>query len=239
MTTQRTGQRIWTTLAILLAVMVLASGCATPEPAGSSWNSSTGTLRFGDQSGGHYTEFESDGTVVQVGNAVVWEDLAIAVGQVKLPGVSDPTWTAYKGGRVLSFSKAADNEISFTAQVPHGYKEGSDMEFHLHLAYPATGTGDSRWIFTYSWANKDEDYPGETPHPADIASPNNADVHQYAEILDPIDGTGKTISSVLICSLMREGTDAVNDDYDEAIYLVSADFHYQRDTGGSRLEGSK
>ena len=196
-------------------------------------------LSVGDVTGGNYLDLEPDGTLHFIGNATVWDDLPIDIGKVKLPGVSDPTWVAYKGGRVLSFSKSADNIFTFIAQTPHAYKEGSNMEFHLHLAYPNAGTGDTRWVFTHSWANAGTDFPSESTVTTDIASPNDADNHQFAEIASSITGTGKTISSLLICSLMREGTDAVNDDYDEVVYLISADFHYERDTVGSRIEKVK
>lgn len=197
-----------------------------------------GTKRFGDNAGGNYTEIEADGTVVAVGDAVVWGNLSIAMGEVKLPGVSDPSWTAYKGSYVLTFAKAADNIASFSAQMPHGYKQGSDIEFHLHLAYPDNGAGGSRWVFTHSWANMGAAFPGETTVPLTVASPEITDQHQYSEIAT-LSGAGKTISSILLCSIMREGTDAVNDTYDDVSYLVSMDFHYQRDTNGSRLENSK
>ncbi len=36
----------------------------------------------------------------------VWDDLQVNLGAVKLPGVSDPTWTAYKGGRVAPHAGA-------------------------------------------------------------------------------------------------------------------------------------
>ena len=42
------------------------------------------------------------------------------------------------------------------------------------------------------------------------------------------------MSSVLLCSLQRKGTDAVNDTYDDDIYVVAMDFHIEMDTVGSR-----
>lgn len=197
-----------------------------------------GDTRLGD-SDTNYSEFETDGTLHFNGNATVWDDLQVNISSVRLPASGAPVWTAYKGGYVLSFSKSADNKIYFTAQIPHSYKEGSDIEFHLHLAYPNAGTGDIRWNFTYSWANMGSDFPAETTVTTDIASPNDADNHQYAEIAASISGTGKTISSVLLCSLEREGTDAVNDDYDDVVYLVALDFHFEKDTVGSRQEAVK
>lgn len=179
------------------------------------------------------TRIEPDGTLVFIDDAIVWDDLQVNLGTVKLPGVSDPTWTAYKGGRVLAFNKAQDNIITFTAQLRHSYREGSDIEFHLHTAYPDSNAGDVRWILTYSWANPEEDFPAETTVTTDIASPANQDQHNFDEIIAAIDGAGKKISSVLICSLMREGTDGA-DDYDNDVYLAALDFHFQKNMVGSR-----
>ena len=123
--------------------------------------------------------------------------------------------------------------------MPHSYKEGSDIEFHLHCVFPDGNAGDVRWNFTHSWANIGADFPAETTVTTDIASPADADNHQQDEIADPITGTGKTISSILLCSLQREGTDGVNDDYDNDVYLAALDFHFEKDMVGSRTEASK
>lgn len=195
-----------------------------------------GICKFGEDTT-NFTEFESDGTVKFNGTATVWDDVQVNIGNVRT-GSSTPTWTAYKGSEILAFDKSQDNKIFFTAQLPHEYKEGSDICFHIHLAYPDSGTGDTRWIFTYSWANIGSDFPTESTVTIDIASPEDTDNHHYAEIAPLISGTGKTMSSVLLCSLTREGTHA-NDDYDDDAYLVALDFHVEKDTVGSRTEITK
>lgn len=184
------------------------------------------------------TRIEPDGTLVFIDDAIVWDDLQVVLGTVKLPGVSDPTWTAYKGGYVLAFNKAQDNIITFTAQLRHSYFEGSDIEFHVHTAYPDSNPGDVRWIFTYSWANQYSNFPVEISVTKDIASPADQDHHSFDEIVASIDGTGKEISSILICSLTRKGTDPV-DDYDNDVYLAALDFHFQKNMIGSREQLTK
>ncbi|KKL70702.1 hypothetical protein LCGC14_2102290 [marine sediment metagenome] len=166
----------------------------------------------------------------------VWDDQQVAVTSVKLPGVSDPSWTAYKGSYVLTFAKGADNIISFIVQMPHRYKEGSDIDFHIHTCWPDGAAGDTIWNFTHSWANIDDDFPAETTVAAvTIASPANQDNLQLDTIAATITGSGKKISSVILCSLQREGT-AVADDYDNVTYMVALDFHVPRNTLGSRTK---
>ena len=168
-----------------------------------------------------------------------YDNVTIDIASTKLAGVSDPTWTAYKGGYVLSFAKAADNIAYFTAQLPHSYEEGADFEFHIHIAHAdAEASVNSRWNLTYSMAAIDSDFPAETTASATVASPNDADKHEVAEIAGTIDGTNAGISTCLICSIQREGTH-VDDDYDDDIYLVSMGFRITKDSPGSINELSK
>jgi len=98
---------------------------------------------FGDFDAGNYSELEDDGTLELHGDATVWEDQQVSIGAVG-KGASFPADTLYKGSQVLAFNKAQLNQIYFTAQLSHKYEEGSEIEFHIHLAYPDNGAGSSR-----------------------------------------------------------------------------------------------
>ncbi len=166
----------------------------------------------------------------------VWNDLSIAMSQARTPASLAPTWTPYKGTQVPAYSATQVNVLYFSAQLPHSYKEGTNIEFHIHLAYPDAVAGNSVWYFTYSWANDNEAFPAPSNSgQVVIASPGIIDDHQRDEIIASIDGTGKKISSVLLCSIQRTGTHG-DDNYGNIIYLVSADFHHQIDTIGSRTQ---
>ncbi len=166
----------------------------------------------------------------------VYDDMQISMANVKTPASSAPTWTPYKGSEVPAFSKTATNVLYFSAQMPHSYDEGTNIEFHIHVAYPDNGAGNSVWYMTYSWANIDGAFPAASNSGnVIVASPATADYHDDPSIVASINGAGKTISSVLLCSISRLGGDG-SDDYDNVIYLVSGDFHYQKDTIGSRQQ---
>jgi len=170
----------------------------------------------------------------------VWDDQQVSLGAVGF-GASAPDWVSYKGGKVLGFDKAQNNEITFIAQITHKYKVNEDIEFHIHLAYPDGNSGNTRWTLTYSWANITGQFPTETSVSATIASPAEIDNHQVAEIAATISAAGADqggISSVLICSLTRDGSDAA-DTYDNDVYMVALDFHVPLNTIGSRQEASK
>ena len=59
-----------------------------------------------------------------------------------------------------------------------------------------------------------------------------------ADTIVTLDGTGKKISSILVCRLFRDGAHA-SDTYAGAALLSECDFHFQADTLGSRIEWVK
>jgi len=168
---------------------------------------------------------------------VVYDDLRFPAGSVKGAGAFPPTDTAYKGGIVPAFSTGPNNEsIQFVAQLPHTYKQGTDIVFHLHWTIPVSGAGGGaenvKWDFTYSWANVGSAFPAQSS--ATITVDVQADVlddHMIDNIVT-ISGTGKNISSMIVCSLTRDV--GVANDYANDAYFLEADFHFQIDTLGSR-----
>ena len=71
--------------------------------------------------------------------AEVWDDLRVAASAVRVPAVGGPDWAQVsdtgKGSTgifSLFFSPTAEESVYFPAQLPHGYKQGSDIEFHVH-----------------------------------------------------------------------------------------------------------
>ena len=169
----------------------------------------------------------------------LWDDVPVTINNARIPTSNAPTWTSYKGGQVLAFGASSDEILYFTAQLPHWYKESSDLEFHLHLSYPNGNAGYSMWRMTHSWCNITGAFPTQTIVTGQAYAPGVADMHQLFELAETIDGTDKTISSILLCSLERVGTDVVYDTYGSSVYLTSMDFHIQKDTSGSREELKK
>lgn len=191
-----------------------------------------GDARLGD--GTNYSEFEADGTLHMIGNATVFNDLVVNLSNVKAPAANPPTYTAYKGSEVPAFSAADPNVLYFSVQMPHWWKEGTDLKFHIHVAYPNANAGNSVWQLTYSWANIDAVLPAPTTVSATVAASGVTDKHVIHDIAT-ISGAGQTISSVLLCSISRLGNNA-SDTYASVIYGLNADFHIEMDTLGSRQE---
>lgn len=167
-----------------------------------------------------------------------WNDLQINMSNARLPSALAPTYRPFFSSQVPAFSDTQINVLYFSAQLPHSYLEGSDIEFHIHVAYPDAQAGNSVWYFTYSWANGGDEFAVALSSTVTVASPTVANRHQLIELNTAIDGTGKEISSVLACSIQRTGTSG-SDTYPNEIYLLSGDFYYQSDTLGSRTRLAK
>jgi len=180
----------------------------------------------------------------QAGTAVftdtIWDDQQVNLGSVGV-GSSAPTWTAYRGGEVLAFDKAQSNLIYFNIQLSHKYKLGSNIEFHLHTVAPNDTAGTVGWVMTHSIADINEEFPVETTISAvETIGLESGNMHQFFEISANI-GTAAELSSIIICSLYRDGPAAVaaSDTYNNDIYLVALDAHIELDTVGSRTELTK
>ena len=173
---------------------------------------------------------------------VVWDDIRTPVQAIRLGGSQPPSEVAFKGSYVLSFPSNLDKTLYFIVQLPHSYKQGEDIEFHLHQVIPTSGAGagaeNVKWDFTHSWANMGDVFPAETTVSATIDVQSDvADTHYLEEIAATITGTSKTVSSMILCSLTRDVS--VANDYTDSVYVTEVDFHFPINTMGSRQEGVK
>ena len=167
-----------------------------------------------------------------------WEDLRVPVSTVVVnPANSKPDWVAFVGNtRALGFDNTASEWVSFSAQLPHNYLQGSDIEAHLHWSATDGSAGGVRWVLDYTWANIGSPFPAIASL-AETSAAASANTHTYCD-LEWITGTGKTVSSVLMCRLWRDVAHT-DDDYAADAALLEFDFHYQVDGFGSENEDSK
>jgi hypothetical protein len=86
----------------------------------------------------------------------------------------------------------------------------------------------------YTWANINGTFGNTTIEtrdvPTGVDAANDHLVHNVPE--NGIDGTGYTISSILVCRLFRQA--ALADNYADPIWIYEFDIHYEIDTIGSR-----
>lgn len=186
------------------------------ESSGSTFADSTATANDGSITGTESTHFE-------------WID-----GHVGAPNIGSL-------GVVLPFfSNTTRNELYFTAQLPHGWREGSNIEPHIHWVPPTNGGVGERvtWGLEYSWASVGDVFGNTTILTGSTVGPTDEDLvayKHYVTDLGTIDATGKTLSSMLVCRVFRDPLD-VNDNYGDFATLLEIDFHYEVDSLGSQEE---
>lgn len=196
-------------------------------------------MQFGGRT--NNTEIEADGTLTFNGAAVVWDDLRVPLTSGR-PGASNPPDFEAFSGTIFQFAfddeGVNEDEIYFSAQLPHSYKQGTDILPHLHWApqeNPADASHDVvRWGFEYEWQSIGSAFAGTTTVYVD-GEMGATDIkgHIYTPF-SAMTGTGKTISSMIIGRLFRNSTHA-NDTYDsKKAFALEFDFHFQLNMVGSR-----
>ena len=174
----------------------------------------------------------------------MWDDLRVVPGVLDRPGNNDPairTWQPGGGGTTFYvWGFAASKEGFFTCQLPHGYLEGSDIKMHTHWSPGADGVGENghtvAWKLDYSWANTDAAFPvSATANMTDACSGTNH-LHELSPEVT-VSGTGKTVSSMLVCRFYRDSGDSWVGSGNPI--LLEFDIHIQMDAVGSRTSLAK
>lgn len=188
----------------------------------------------------------NEGILHMSGNATVWDDLRISGSAARL-GSTAPTLSAFLGAgniKALTFDAGQHDEIHFEVQMPHDWKQGTNIYPHVHWTPATADAGNVVWQLDYTWASHSGTFGASATLTSD-ATPagGTAWVHKMTELKDGsgnnyIAGTGQTISSMLVCRLHRDagaGTDTLA----AAVSFLEFDIHYERDTLGSRTATAK
>ena len=201
-----------------------------------------GVTKIGDISNGNNTKIESDGTIVFEGEAEVWDDLRVSMDKGSSSASLAYSPGESSGGQIWYFRDAKGLEtLSFQVQLPHSYKEGPNIYPHLHWTPLNSGSGNVEWNLDYTWVNYDSTTPLAFPSTTTSTIVETGPFTIRTHLITPLttgnvglDGTGKKISSILICRLWRNSNNSA-DTYQNDAGLLSLDFHYQINTVGSRL----
>ena len=202
------------------------------------------TIRMGNSAGSSYTEVEQDGTIEFIGDAVVWEDLRFPATQTTVGGTKDPDFVQFQddgagsqGVFTYAFSPTVEEELYFVAQMPHAWKIGTDLHPHVHWTPTNTNVGSVSWGMEYTWQSINGTFGNTTIISTSDPADGTAYKHQLTS-LPTISAAGITgVSSILVCRIFRDATASLGqDDYDTDADLLEIDFHFQKDTVGSRQE---
>ncbi|WP_338357484.1 hypothetical protein [Yeosuana marina] len=222
-----------------------------------------GNTKIGD--GTNNTYIEADGSLSYQGAATRWDDLRVSVNTVKIGSswwagtIESAAWGTFLGGtELIWFYDGTDADaVYFTVQMPHGWKEESNIYPHVHWTNKsAPGTARVTWALEYTWSNVGAGFSFMTPTTITgttvATDPTGRSIAVNEHVITPlkidsvggtltsgIDASGKTISSMLICKLYRKGSTGTADNYTGAAGLIEIDFHYQIDSDGSREQYTK
>ena len=198
----------------------------------------------------------SNPTIKEVGTPlneqVVWTDLFINSGLFKFRGTSDPVWRDWQPNgsgatfRLLKFNQS--DEIFFSCQMPHEYKEGSEIHAHVHWTPCDRGIAEAghnvAWKLDYTVANINGTiFPSSTTLDMTDDFHDTNEYHEVAAAATTIPGSYSgedlTISHMLVCRLYRDTGDTWVGTGANAPALLQSDFHYQKDMAGSREQWVK
>lgn len=141
-----------------------------------------------------------------------------------LPGISGPEIYFFRDGQGVE-------AMSFTMQLPHNWKEGTNIFPHIHWVPKYSGSGNIKWNLDYSWADLDDTTPQSFPAITTTSVVVTGPFIQNKHLLSPltsgnvgISGAGKHYSSILICRIWRDSGDGA-DTYQADAGGLSVDFH--------------
>lgn len=196
---------------------------------------------------------EADGTFRLDNSATVWNDLMVFPDATTKGGSNPPEWgTAFMrnaGGTSMGvylwmFAPNQEEELHFTVQIPHDYKEGTALYPHVHWT-TATGTPSGSnvvWGLEYTLIAVGGSFPNTTiittnTLVSECGTPSGTAQHLISGF-SSVSGAGIGISSVLVCRLFRATGDAA-DTFPNDVGLLGFDIHYEQDTQGSRNQWTK
>ena len=162
----------------------------------------------------------------------VWDDLRAPANGINPVGSLSPATPNTTDGS-LTFGKG--NVVAVWFQMPHHWKEGTDLHVHIHWSKQTTNNGIVKWQMKYKWANIGDVMPAFSAlSDGTEVIPNSDTVDKHALLeWTPIDGNGKTLSSMLCVYLVRT---AAGDTFTGDVNLYEIDIHYQIDSLGSTSE---
>ena len=239
-------------LLILLALVPFIVNGQTPEPLVElakyhNYNRlfEMADLNFTNITEGVYTQPTIESESINAGamyyTDTYWDDLRVPLSNTRLnPALTEPDFED-NGTGLFAWGFDADGDstevLNFIAQLPHSYKEGTNIDAHLHWQPETTNTGDVVWKLNYAFASIDSSFSAVDSFWVVQAGAGVALGHQVVEFGD-IDGTDIKISAIIMGNLSRVG-DHTEDDFTGIADGLEIDFHYQIDQPGSSNEYSK
>ena len=139
---------------------------------------------------------------------------------------------------------AEGDYVEFSCQLPHSYKEGTDLKPHLHWTPGDRGSEENgntvTWMIDYTIANPDGTFvQSATVDLSDTVSGTDHE-HEFTPS-GTISGTGVDVSAILYIKLYRSATGDTwsTDTVGNRPMILEFDIHFEVDGHGSDEELTK
>lgn len=170
-----------------------------------------------------------------------WNDIRIVPGAFQFAGNSDPSLSDWQptgaGATFITYEFNNADEVFFTVQMSHEYKQGTDLKPHVHWTPRNRGVAENghtvAWKLDYSIADVNENFIAS----ATIDLTDTCDGVNEKHLVSPsgtITGTNLLISHMIIGRLYRDNGDTwATNTANNRPALLEIDFHFEIDTVGS------
>ena len=171
-----------------------------------------------------------------------WDDIMLPIFGTRFTGSDDPVIREIdSGGTVIRATHfPVSGETFFIAELPHNYKEGTDLYPHVHwVGAAASGTEPVRFAMDIQWRSGTDlitiSGTGEVTY-SGSGSCATGWAQRYMA-LETITGTSGKIGQQIMGRFRRLNNGATN--YASACYVQTIGIHFQMDSFGSLNETSK
>lgn len=183
------------------------------------------------------THIQSDVTDTLILETPVYDDIIIQAMNLR-GGSTPPGYVVFQDSIYASSFKNASTDIVYGSfEIPHSYKEGTDLEIHLHWSPSTINTGRCDFVMKYTFANMAGTFGVEETINFQQTGSGVVNKHQYISGDAVVSGSTKSIGigAIIAFALSRPTGDGFSGD----AFLHSVGCHYQIDTMGSRQMGTK
>ena len=173
----------------------------------------------------------------------VWNDLVCPMFVGKTGTSNVPTFQAFVGV-LTAYRFAADDYLETCTELIHDYKEGTDLEVHIHWATNGVDVDNRavKWEVVYSIANMNTGaFSGTTTLTGQTTIPANTTdrTHLYTSMSSLISGAGRKIGDVILMRIRRIAATGGLSAPSANPFGLNLGIHYEIDTMGSRQMGIK
>lgn len=199
----------------------------TPSYLNLTVGNSTGNITIGNS-----------GDIKLNGIATQWDDMQASLATARTGTLRIPTWTSFKNGTyALAFadqSVANNQEEAFVSlQMSHSYKQGTDIDCHIHWACGTASNNNVTWGLEVTKADISGTF-GNTQTYYATQSCGTAYQHRLADFHSI--GNFSSISGIAQMRIFRNSSGVADNYAGSDVFGLSLDCHYEKDRLGSNEE---